>query len=430
MCTKSEDILGRLCKSAARLSFAAIFATALTYGAQAAAKVYVTNSTEGSVSVIDVGSGAVWNTIVVGRANAAGPQGIVAAQDGHFVYVARALPSSVVVIDTSTDKVVKAIDVPGGAQSLAISPDGTRIYVGAINAGISVIDTVGAKIVASIDAGNYGHVAISPDGSRLYATSYKNGLIVIDTASNTVTARAMLQGGFVTNGLAVAPDGKRVYVALVDPARGPAIYVFDTTTGRFTPDRLPIGDYPKSVRVSRDGMHVFGLSTRSITKIDLSPLRVQTLPVPGGDGAAFSPDETQVYAPGGSGVAVINLTSPGMVTIPVGAGASDAAFVRPSALMRTVSGVIGSNGAPAFASGDGFTVIHTGDGQYVIKFNPEFGGAPAIVASQTNLGDMDQNTNDNVVFPFVDKGSATALTGDYHGNHVDRGFSFLARGPE
>ena len=57
-------------------------------------------------------------------------------------------------------------------------------------------------------------------------------------------------------------------------------------------------------------------------------------------------------------------------------------------------------------------------------------GAPAIGASQTNFGDMGQNTNDNVVFPFVDKGSATALTGDYHGNHVDRGFSFLARGPE
>lgn len=92
----------------------------------------------------------------------------------------------------------------------------------------------------------------------------------------------------------------------------------------------------------------------------------------------------------------------------------------------TISGVVNANGS--IASGSGFSVTRQTTGQYVIDFTQAFSELPAIVGSQTQFGNIGQNTRDNVVFPFVSNGSATALTGDSNGSHTDRSFSFIAIG--
>jgi YVTN family beta-propeller protein len=58
----------------------------------------------------------------------------------------------------------------------------------------------------------FGGVAVTPDGSKVYvANAASNNVSVIDTASNTVIATTPV--GAAPVGVAVTPDGSKVYVA-------------------------------------------------------------------------------------------------------------------------------------------------------------------------------------------------------------------------
>jgi YVTN family beta-propeller protein len=92
----------------------------------------------------------------------------------------------ITVIDTATNTVVRTIPLP--SFGVAVSPDGSRVYVAnGAQGGISMIDTATNTVTATIprvepfsDPNPLG-IAISPDGSTVYA-----GNVVIDTATNTV----------------------------------------------------------------------------------------------------------------------------------------------------------------------------------------------------------------------------------------------------
>ncbi len=77
---------------------------------------------------------------------------------------------------------------------------------------VSVIDTATNTVTATVNVGNYPYgVAVSPDGKRVYVTNeLSNNVSVIDTATNTVTDTVNV--GNYPYGVAVSPDGKRVYV--------------------------------------------------------------------------------------------------------------------------------------------------------------------------------------------------------------------------
>jgi YVTN family beta-propeller protein len=78
---------------------------------------------------------------------------------------------------------------------------------------VSVIDTATNTVVATIAVGSrpFG-VAVSPDGLRVYVANYAGSSVsVIDTAANAVIATVPLASLFPI-GIAVSPDGSRVYV--------------------------------------------------------------------------------------------------------------------------------------------------------------------------------------------------------------------------
>ena len=92
----------------------------------------------------------------------------------------------------------------------------------------------------------------------------------------------------------------------------------------------------------------------------------------------------------------------------------------------TVWGTI--NGDGSIAAGTGYSVTAQGNGEYIISFSPTFSGTPAIVGSQVLYGSGSENTLDNVIFPYLNNGAATAKTGDSNGNSTNRAFSFIAMG--
>lgn len=94
---------------------------------------------------------------------------------------------------------------------------------------------------------------------------------------------------------------------------------------------------------------------------------------------------------------------------------------------RIIWGVVNANGSIASSSGD-FAVSRTAAGQYQIQFNDDFNQTPAMVGSQVLFGGLNESPLDNVVFPFLNKNGATAITGDAGGKQGDRNFSFIAIG--
>ena len=221
---------------------------------QAAPSAYVVNScasrsncSNGTVSVIDTATNAVTAVISVGNT----PRGVAVSLDGSRVYVANACAGSscsngtVSVIDTATNAVTgSAIPVGNTPLGVAVSPDGSRVYVANANSStVSVIDTANDTVTAVIPVGNtpFG-VAVNPDSSRAYVTHENGTVSVIDTANDTVTA--VIPVGHIPVGVAVSPDGSRVYVA---NQLGNTVSVIDTATNQVVGPAINVGVQPESL---------------------------------------------------------------------------------------------------------------------------------------------------------------------------------------
>lgn len=139
---------------------------------------------------------------------------------GYFVYVAD-FSNKVFVLDTTQNNaIVAAIDVGIEPTSLAVTPDGTRIYVtNNSDSTVSVIDgnpsSRGVIKVITVGIGpNPNAVAISPDGKFAYVGNGDGSINVIDTSTNTVKQSITGSSAVNINALTVTPDGKELYAAL------------------------------------------------------------------------------------------------------------------------------------------------------------------------------------------------------------------------
>jgi YVTN family beta-propeller protein len=115
--------------------------------------VYFPNSGDGTVSIIDTPTNAVApSAITVGLS----PVAAAVRGDESLVYVSKAGGSNTVsVINTATNTVFATIPVGNVPQFLAVSPDGTRVYVP--NEGsnaVSVINAATNTVVATIPVGS------------------------------------------------------------------------------------------------------------------------------------------------------------------------------------------------------------------------------------------------------------------------------------
>jgi YVTN family beta-propeller protein len=114
-----------------------------------------------------------------------------------------------------------------------VSPDGKRAYAG-LPAAVSVIDTASNTVVATVSglSAPFG-MAVTPDGKRVYVANFSAPTVsVIDTATNAVVATVTGLQNTPTD-LAVTPDGKNVYVSNDDSSTNTGfVSVIDTATNR------------------------------------------------------------------------------------------------------------------------------------------------------------------------------------------------------
>ncbi len=313
-------------------------------------KVYVTNNGKyfSTVSVIDTATNTVTATIPVGP----NPAGVSVTPDGTKVYVAINLCNTVSVIDTATNTVTATMlvgnspyasgqfigsilvqpvyplanfstnitsdyvflsepvqfkdlsenatkwkwDFGDGSGSTKQNPthaysaagvytvsltagnsngtDSKLITVSAVQKGflspsyafitninsntVSVINTENNNLTATVPVGiNPLGVAVSPDGNKVYVTNAnydrKGTISVIDTAVNKVTDTIDVGDKYSPCGIAVTPDGEKLYVANRDIN---AVSVIDTATNTITAT-VAVGKWPMGVVASPDGTKVY-----------------------------------------------------------------------------------------------------------------------------------------------------------------------------
>ena len=147
----------------------------------------------------------------------ANPQAAVMTPDGREVYVTDMDADAVTVIDTRSRTVTATVSVGKNPKAIVVSPDGRHVYVANNGGNVSVIDT-GTKQVATISTdaaavtgrNNVRDLAITPDGRTLYLAMEWSGLQAVDLATGNV---ARVSNVVCPEGLAMKPDGKRLYVS-------------------------------------------------------------------------------------------------------------------------------------------------------------------------------------------------------------------------
>ncbi len=267
----------------------------------AAPQIYVGNSKDNTVSVIDSSTNKVIKTISVPD----NPEGMAISLNDKIVYVGSASTSSVSLINTNTKGIEYSLDVGGNSQGFAISPDGS-------------------EVVGKIPLQGVGAICIDPAGEYAFATSVY--LKHYSLNEFTISTNAMLFPipiPYPPRQLSFSPDSKSIYFTVVGQDKLEVINIFDK---KLTAE-IPVGSSPFFVTFTHDGKTGLVLSQgdNMLVLFDpqkntvISKIKVGKSPY----WIAVNLDDTKAYVTneGSDDVSVVDLKSQKVIdTIDVGDG--------------------------------------------------------------------------------------------------------------
>jgi YVTN family beta-propeller protein len=256
-------------------------------------RAYVTEPSDDRLVVLDTHTGAVLATVAVGDT----PSGLALSPNGTQVWV----------VDTDLSSAPTAAPAPIGSPSTTIgSPSTTGPPLNTGQPSVTVVSTATDSVVATITVPDLGpiDVAFSPDGHWAYVTdngTFADGFVnVIDTSSLAVVGAIAPRDhppdaqGWNPTSVAVSSDGGQLWVSAVNdmgdsPGTRDDVDVFNTTFGGQLAE-IPVGAGPFFMVLSADGRDAYVADKVScdIRQIDTTTLKVvATVPWPSDQGCPF-----------------------------------------------------------------------------------------------------------------------------------------------
>ncbi len=200
----------RFAIACAVLGFGLISSGSYAASGQARMLLYVDNSLGDDLTVIDLGTMKVVDTIKVG----AQPHGLCAPADGRRLFVTIESERNLKTIDTASGKILDTIPVTGRPNECAATPDGR--YVGVpIRDGnsVDIVDTRAKKVAKVLPVKVPHNCYNAGSNSELYVSSMgSNEIDVIDLKRMDYSARVPTGG--IPRPYAVSPDGNTIYTAI------------------------------------------------------------------------------------------------------------------------------------------------------------------------------------------------------------------------
>jgi YVTN family beta-propeller protein len=148
------------------------------------------------------------------RENYLSPAALVSWENEDLLYVAQGSAKQVAVFNTNSAKIIETIYVPAEPTGLALSANGTYLYVTCAGpeGRLCLIETGANKIIKQIPVGHGARSPVlGPDGDVLYVCNrFSNDVSVINTRKNKhVTRIDVLREPFAAD---ITPDGKWLFV--------------------------------------------------------------------------------------------------------------------------------------------------------------------------------------------------------------------------
>lgn len=261
-------------------------------------------------------------------------QGVPALAAGSGrLYISDEGSGAVVILEAATGVITTRVAVGKRPRGMQLSPDGKRLYVALSGSamagpgvdesrlpppdrrfdGIGVIDVKSGRLLKTLPGGTDPEtLALAPDGRTVYvANEDAMQLSAIDALSGRL--RASVRIGVEPEGVAVRPDGKLVYVACEGSG---VVYAIDAMTLAVVA-KIPTGSRPRGIAIARDGnsgfisdemggaITVFDTHTQQVLRTITLPATAGTLTRP--MGLATSPDGRSLYVTTGRGGALIEI---------------------------------------------------------------------------------------------------------------------------
>jgi DNA-binding beta-propeller fold protein YncE len=212
------------------------------------------------IAVIDAMQHVQIRTIKV----AGDPFPLVMSPSGHTLFVATNA-DRLWALNLQNGRVIGSVALPATSHHLALHPAGDRLYVATRTAGsVLEIDVHRLKVLRTFAIGGWTQgLAISPDGTMLYVANEQRAFEAIRLGTGKLVARIEPERGAV--GLALSPDHRLLYTAHTRDGRVGVIDV-SSLTQRGT---LLTGGRPGQIAFDRSG-HV--LITNEAGWVDILPL--------------------------------------------------------------------------------------------------------------------------------------------------------------
>ena len=187
---------------------------------QGLAKIFTSNVNSATISIIEQvspptggftppgGPRLTWEVANVPAGQ--GCEGFDISPDGKEIWAANARDATVTIIDVATKKAIQTLPIPvKGANRLKFTPDGKRVLISALGArsgdtSLVVLDASTRKEVKQLNlGGGSAGILIAPDGSRAYvAVSMADKVAVVDLKTLEVTGQ--INAGKQPDGIAWA----------------------------------------------------------------------------------------------------------------------------------------------------------------------------------------------------------------------------------